>query len=635
MTDRRRLTVAIGVFAMAGGLAVLLVPSLGGALVPSLLAVVLTVGVGVLALWLAASHLFDGTAETVTLPNPESRPSYRSAGSAFARLLEDVTLAGRRELDDDTETGRERLHAALHDLAVRVLGRTEGWPPEAATERLSAGDWTDDAEAAAFFTDGLAPPVSRRAYLPWSRTVSPLVGRVHHVVAALAERVDGTTIDTDAVPERPADPSTGPYWPTADLPRTRSTGLTKGVTAAALAISAIGVGFGRPGVVLTATLGIALVGAARVWSPSPDVELTRSLSTTDPAPGDCVTVTVTVRNTGDRTLADIRLVDGVPAGLSVVDGSPRFTTALRPGKAATVSYDVEMVPGRHTFEPGLVILGDPVGAAELLTAVETPEPTALDCGFGRPTTGGAAPRPQVTVHAGQREGEASGAGVEFDAIREYRSGDPPARIDWNHRAKTGELSTVEFREPHVPKVAVLVDARPAAYVAGADGVPGPRHAANGAHDVVGQLLAGGVPTGVGAVPPEDAWLPPGVGARQRVDAREMLADDAAVPWLPPTDEPDIPAVVAALTARFTPDTQVVFVSPCVDDGAVAIARRLDAEGHSVTVLSPADTTTETVTSAYARLTRWLRFTTLRSAGIPVTAWEPATHTTEVSLRVRQ
>lgn len=631
MTDRR-LTVAVGVVAMAGGLAVLFVPGVGGVL-PGLLAVVLTVGVGAVALWLAASQLFESDGATVRLPTPESRPTYRPAGAAFAGLLDAVTLAGRRELGEDGETGRERLYERLHELAVAVLSRTDGWPPAAADERLADGSWTDDADAAAFFRESLTPPVSRRAYLPWRRTDLPVARRARRVVAALAERVGGPTPETDTVPELAAEPSSGPYWPTADLPHRRSTGLTRGVTAAALAVSAVGVGFGRPAVVLTATLGIALVGAARVWSPAPSVALTRSLSTASPAPGEHVTVTVTVRNTGDRTLPDIRLLDGVPAGLTVVDGNPRVTTALRPGKAVTFSYEVGPVPGRHRFEPGLVILGDPVGAAELVTAVDTPEPTTLDCGFGRPTTGSGAPRPRVTRNPGQREGDASGAGVEFDAIREYRTGDPPARIDWNRRAKTGELSTVEFREPRVPKVAVLVDARPAAYVAGTDGVPAPRHAARGAHTVFGQLLRDGVPTGVGTVPPERGWLQPGTGAEQRRDARDLLAGDAAVPWVPPSASADPATAVTGLTARLDPDTQVVFLSPCADDGAVAIARRLDAEGHSVTVVSPDCTDPETVTGAYGRLTRWLRHSRLRAADVPVSDWD-LSDGEEVGLRVQ-
>lgn len=627
MTDRR--VVAVGLFAAGGGALLIAVPGLAGAAVPAIAAVVLTLGVGLVAVGLAVRALVADE-EPLDLPAPERRPTYRRAGANVAALLDDVGLAGRRKLDEDGETGRERLRAALQDLAVDVLGRTEGWAPETAAERLADGTWTDDAEAAAFFAAGFRPPVSRLAYLPWGRPDLPFARRGRHVVAALAERVGGPVPDPD---ERVAEPTGatgangeqtatgGEYWPSGEFPQTRSTGLTAAITAGALAVSAVGVGFGEPAVVLTAALGIALVGVARVWSPEPTVSLTRSLSTERPAPGDEVTVTVTVRNTGDRTLPDIRLFDGVPAGLTVVGGSPRVTTALRPGKAITVEYTVEAVDGRHTFEPGVVVVGDPVGATETVTTVEGP--TTLSCGFGRPTTATEPPRPQVSVNPGRQLGTESGSGVEFDALREYRTGDPPARIDWHHRAKTGDLATVEFREPRLSKVAVLVDTRPAAYVATPGGVPAPRHGAVAAFTLASGLLAEGVPVGVGTVPPGEEWTAVGTGPAHRARLRERLAGEDAVPWLSPTADPPVPEVVAALTARLSSDVQVLFVSPLCDDGSVAIARRLDAAGHSVTVVSPDCTDGGNVAGAYGRLDRWRRLSTLRGAGVPVTDWDPA------------
>ncbi|MDS0260729.1 DUF58 domain-containing protein [Haloarcula sp. S1CR25-12] len=627
MTDRR--LVALGLLAGLGGFLVVAVPALGAALVPTAAAVVLTIGVGVVAVWLAVRQLADAD-EPFALPTPESRPGYRAVGGELADLFAEMGLAGRRQVESEELTARERLRATLRELAVDVLGRTDGWDAETARERLADGTWTDDEAAAAFFAEGYAPPVSRLAYLPVGRPDLPFARRGRRVVAALADRVGGPVPDTEAA-ERPTVP-TDSYWPTGEFPRERSTGLTAAVVAGALAISAVGVVFGRPGVVLTAALGIALVGAARAWSPEPTVALDRSLST---ATGDEVTVTVTVRNTGERTLPDIRLVDGVPAGLSVVEGSPRVTTALRPGKATTASYTVEAVAGRHTFEPGVVVVSDPIGAAETVATVEAADgPTVLDCGFGRPATGSEPPRRQQTVQPGRRLGDASGAGVEFDTLREYRPGDPPARIDWTHRAKTGELATVEFREPRLSKVAVLVDARPAAYVAAPGGVPAPRHAARAAFTVAGGLLAEGVPVGVGTIPVGGHWTPVGAGPDQRARLREALAGDDAVPWLPPDSSPSVAETVAALTARLDPDVQVLFVSPVADEDSVTLARTLDAAGHSVTVVSPDSTTPESVSGAYGRLRRSQRLSALRGAGIPVTDWDPGEGIVGVSHRVR-
>jgi uncharacterized repeat protein (TIGR01451 family) len=617
----------------------LAVPAIGTGLLPDLGAVALVIGVGIVALWVAVTHVFDSEELTVAVPNPETRPTYRQPGADFAELIDAVSLVGRRKLTSDwkpestTETPREHLRETLQELAVGILAMTDGWPRETAIDRLDDGTWTDDDQATSFFSEGFCPPVSRLAYFPVGDTDLPYAKRARHVVSELSERVWGCAPDPNSTVNDESTPASRPYWPTGEFPRSRSTGLTTDLTAAVLAVSTLGIVFGRPAAVLTATLGIALVGAARIWSPTPTVALSRSLSTDSPVVGEQVTVTVTIRNVGETTLPDIRLVDGVDPGLSVFEGSPRFTTALRPGKATTVSYTVAAVEGHHTFEPGLVIVGDSFGARETITTIEpTAGPTVLDCGFERPGTTAEPPRPQVSIHPGQRVGDKSGAGVEFDALREYRPGDPPARIDWNHRAKTGELSTVQFQEPRLSQVAIIIDTRPEAYIASdTDAIPGPRHCAIAGFTIASRLLADGVPVGFGTTMSPDHWLQPAVGPEQTGALRERFATDDAIPWLPPDDHPSVSETVAAFTTRLDQDVQVVFVSPCSDDEAIEIAHTLDIEGHSVSVVSPDCTNDDTVVGAYGRLNRVLRVSTLRQVGIPVTNWNPEDEIAEVTL----
>jgi uncharacterized protein (DUF58 family) len=93
--------------------------------------------------------------------------------------------------------------------------------------------------------------------------------------------------------------------------------------------------------------------------------------------------------------------------------------------------------------------------------------------------------------------------------------------------------------------------------------------------------------------------------------------------------------VSDLTARLGPDTQVVFVSPCCDDGAVEIARTLDVEGHSVTLLSPDCTDSSTVEGVYGRLARAGRLARLREHGIPAQDWPPDDGSEGVRLGVRR
>ncbi|EMA19702.1 DUF58 domain-containing protein [Haloarcula argentinensis] len=642
---RRRIPTIVGLLAISAGVLLLALPELGGGLLPRVAATLLTVGVGAAAVVLAARELFDSDDPELRLPTPESRPQYRVPGAAFAERLDRISTVGRRAADDADEwdgarerTPRERVYASLHELGVDVLGRTDGDTPGAAADRLAGGEWTADETAAAFFADGLCPPLPRRASLPLVRPELPMVERARHAVAELAERLSTDAPDSAsrlAPVETMGDGAAqGEYWPTAELPRTRSTGRTRRVAVAVLLASAGGVVMGVPGAVLTAAFGIALAGAARIWEPTADIELTRTLEPRTPTPGATVEVTVTVRNVGETTIPDLRLLDGVPAGLSVRSGSPRLTTALRPGTERSFTYALTAVPGTHAFESPLVIAGDFAGARETVrTVAVTDGHDSLACGFERRSDDASSPREQATQMPGQQKAGVTGSGVEFDSLRAYRPGDPASRIDWHHRAKTGDLATVEFQEPRQPRVAVVVDARRAAYVAATPGnVPAPRHGASAAYSVADRLLDDGVPVGIGTVGAGDCWLPATTGEAHREAIRTRLAGDAAVPWTPPEESTQIREAVDDLTARLDPDVQVVVVSPLCDDDGVDLVRQLEGAGHGVSVVSPDCTDPSTVAGAYAHLARENRLSTLRGHDIPVRDWDPTTPLREVQAR---
>ena len=630
MTERERLIVAVGLVSCTLGATLVVAPGLGTAALPRTIATLLTVCAGFLALAVAAKRLVDDGDPPVDLPSPERRPRYAAAGAALRDRFEDVGWASRQAVGD-VERGthetsvRERMHAELRDLAVDVLTRTEGYTVSDAVDGLRKGRWTDDEEAAAFFVDGPHPPLSRRQRLSsLLGTDPPFVRRGRHVVAALSARVRDEAPGPDARLGGAATRADDTYWLANDQPVTRSTRRTSDVTVAVLLVSVVGVFFGHPGMVLVATFGMALTAAARVSSPSVDLELTRAVDADRPDPDEAVTVTVTVRNAGESTLPDLRVLDGVPAGLRVTDGSPRFTTALRPGRAATFSYEVTAVEGRHAFEPALAVVGDFAGATETVTTVDaTSGPTVIDCGFDAAVPAASPPRRQVAVEPGSTDASVAGAGVEFDSVREYRPGDPPSRIDWNRLAKTGTLSTVDFLEPRLASVVLVVDARRAAYVASErDGVPAARLGALAAFRYGDRLLADGRSVGVATTAPSGPWVPPRTGSEHRVRVRRTLAGADAVSWVPPGDSVSPDDAVSHLAARLPSGVQVVLFSPLCDDEAPVIARLLDVTGHRVTVVSPDCTDVATVEAAHAHLRRWRRLSELRRHAVPVWDWRP-------------
>jgi uncharacterized repeat protein (TIGR01451 family) len=393
-----------------------------------------------------------------------------------------------------------------------------------------------------------------------------------------------------------------------------------GIAGVSLALVGLGVLVRRPSLVLAGAVGAGYAVYARADdAPTPTLSVTRTVSDEAPEPGDEVRVTVRAENVGEGALPDLRLVDGVPPGLAVVDGPARVATALRPGTAVTFTYTVRAARGDHEWEPLTAITRDAAGARERTTALDAP--TAIACTPELAAGGDLPLRGLTTVHHGRVPTDVGGAGVEFHATREYRRGDPIKRIDWNRRARTGELSTVELREERAATVVLLVDARESAYVA-AD--PDAETAVEASVGAAGQafaaLLDGGDRVGIAALSPLDCWLPPGSGTVHAARGRETLATDPALAPTPSDERFYRSLWLRRFRRRLPADAQVLFFTPLVDDTAAALARRIDAHGHLVTVLSPDPTTTESAGRRLATFERRQRLRSLRSAGIRALEW---------------
>ncbi|MFB6073710.1 MAG: DUF58 domain-containing protein, partial [Haloarculaceae archaeon] len=194
----------------------------------------------------------------------------------------------------------------------------------------------------------------------------------------------------------------------------------------------------------------------------------RTVAAADPAPGDRVPVELTVENAGEATLTDVRVVDGVPEELAVVDGTPRASTSLRPGERTTVEYELLAKRGSYGFEA-------PAARVRPLAGTERAGgrlPVAGDAELECVNVVSEVPLSDATLpRAGTRPTDSGGSGVEFHATREYRPGDPVTRIDWRRFAKTGTLTTVEYREEQAVRTVLVIDARPVSRVTPEPGYP--------------------------------------------------------------------------------------------------------------------------------------------------------------------
>jgi uncharacterized repeat protein (TIGR01451 family) len=445
--------------------------------------------------------------------------------------------------------------------------------------------------------------------------------------------------DDGPVPDDPRDA----------LPGRERTSRWLTAVAITLAVGSVGVYVGRPALLLAAVVGLAYTAYPLVTAdPVAPLALTRTVDDPAPEQGDAVTVTATLTNTGSRTLPDVRFVDGVPPKLAVTGGTPRCAATLRPGESARVRYAVEARPGTHRFEPATATCYDRSGGVRVETEL------AVDAGSGRDdeTTGvdgadgdgesgdfeavGAlacsvpvegVPRPRQTARAtGRRVVDASGSGVEFDRTREYRPGDPADRIDWRRYARTGALTTVEFRPARRRSVVVCLDARPRSVRrAGDDDVDAVTAGGAAAAAVATTLLDRGARVGVARLGPRFDLIAPGSGRHHRERVTALLTDSTDA-----VDEPADPSGSADGFARQVDETlertggtaEIVVVTPLLDEVGVDAARRAAERGRGVATLSPDVTNDGSLGGELVAVERRNRIEALRATGVPVGDWRP-------------
>lgn len=406
------------------------------------------------------------------------------------------------------------------------------------------------------------------------------------------------------------------------MTETRRTRRWRGIVGVALFVGAVGLIFKRPLVLLAAVVPVGYAAYPRLLpAPSVDLSLERRVTPEDPSMGESVDVTVTVENTGG-SLRDARIVDGVPPMLSVVDGTPRHAAVLGPGDTTSFSYAVEAEQGTHQFEPATVIARDLSGAREVETTVAAG--TTLEVVADVPEV---PLRRQTGDRVGQIVTDQGGSGVEFYRTREYRRGDGMSRIDWQRFARTGELTTVEFRQERAARVVLCLDVREPAFRAAGPEEP---HAVSHAQAAAVQLLDALVDTpdavGLAALGRERCWLAPGTGRDHHTRARELLASHPALSAYPP--DPGVATTERAreqltdLRRRLHAEAQVVLLSPLTDGFVAEAALELEAAGHGVTVISPDVTSSDTPGGKLATTERRNAIRSLREAGVPVYDWSP-------------
>jgi len=633
----RRVVAAVGVGAFAGGVAALTVARVGAV---TGLSAILFGGSGFLGVVMLFFIYRDWVpALELDVPGVESAIEQPAPGDAFDRTLEQFDGEGRPFLPD-----RNAIHERLRTLAASILAR-RGYTYEEARDAIDAGEWPDDEAVSVFLRDPDATferPLRERLRERIGATGGPsqfqqFVRRTVGVLADRSEVVDvgdsETEIVLDAGGPEPAGRPGGrnPLRTTRDIDIATGavpTGQLRAVVPVALAFVGFGFVLQRAAVILAGAIALGFAVYARaVSAPASALSVERSIDAENPAPGDVIEVTTTIHNDGDRTVPDLRVVDGVPGGLSVTEGSPRYGTALRPGESASFTYAVTARRGVHEFDPAYAILRDYAGVTvrtehipgreagdRSLTCV--PELSALPIPVPL--------YPQTGEYLG-RIPAGGGEGVEFHSTREYRPGDSTTRIDWKRLARSGddELTTVRYRQERAATVVIVIDADEEAYLAsGPDDRGAVEWSVTAAGRLFGSLQDTGDRVGFAALGPRPSWIDPGAGLDHRIRVERALATDDAFPPTPPEEDSSYPYWAREFHRRFPAESQVILLSPLCSQRYRFLARQLRSYGHPVTVVSPDPTVDRTVGQRLARVERRILIEALRETGVRVIDWDP-------------
>jgi uncharacterized protein (DUF58 family) len=348
---------------------------------------------------------------------------------------------------------------------------------------------------------------------------------------------------------------------------------------------------------------------------APSLRLTAELERERTLQGDELTLTVDVE--GD-SVERLELLIDVPAGLAVVDGSPRVV--LRLGHDQDRSLDLRLRAQRW----GAYLLGGLRVRAHdrfgVLLHEQRLEPALPLKVYPHAETLRALLRPQETqVFAGNQVARTRGEGIEFADLRPFAPGDRLRRINWRASARRGAIWVNEAHPERNADVVIFLDTFAEArgggrgtldLAVGAAGSLAERYLRN--KDRVGLVGFGGVLN----------WLLPATGVVQLYRIVDALLDTEIVLNYAWKNLDIIPA------RTLPPKALVVALTPLIDKRSVAALLDLRRRGFDLAIVEidpapyvePGRDELERLAFRLWRLRREALRSEYERVGVPVVPW---------------
>ena len=335
------------------------------------------------------------------------------------------------------------------------------------------------------------------------------------------------------------------------------------------------------GSIVAAAIPLLLFASARMLStPRPvavDLRLERTLDRLRGVEGDEIGVELTAYN-GGRGIVLLSITDGTPAGLHPIEGHAQFLGRLPAGGTATVSYVVRAQRGLHAFTEVRVRVWSPwvLSMRESRVLVDTavkvhPRFETLD-----PIT----IRPQRTrAFAGPVRANRGGQGLDFFGCRAYTPGDDVRRINWRAYARLDSLIVNEYELERIADVNIILDARAKSHARLPEGTTFD-HSVRAAAGLASHFLNQGNNVGLLIYGDYMQWVFPGIGRLQQ----ERILDELAEARL--GDKAVFEELRFIPTRLFPPRSQLILVSPLVDEDDIEIVALLIERGYSILLVCP-------------------------------------------------
>lgn len=369
----------------------------------------------------------------------------------------------------------------------------------------------------------------------------------------------------------------------------------------------------------------AYLGASLLTGPQElKLEARREIDATHVGPKTAVEIRVTITNHG-TDLEEVQVEDIYPAGLELVDGSPKVLGSLPTGGMFKLQYRVRAKRGRYDFTGIRITARDRLGLFQRVTEFIAPGKL-----FSFPEVSKLRRIPirplQTRGYAGPIPAGCPGSGIDFFGVREYRLGDPRNRINWRLSARhSSRFFTTEFEAERIADVVLILDARQAANVTFGDRSLF-EHAIRASASLAEIFLADGNRLGLLIFGKHYVSTLPGYGRVQREKIMHALSQAQGL---------EFRSLDFIPTHLFPSRSQIVIISPLTKgDGDVLI--RLRARGYQVLLVSPDPIQFErslldlsprqlpskaiNLGTRIARLEREFMFRKLRQAGIQVVDW---------------